>query len=140
MSRTHIRGRRARPTAKRNRLAEILVKVLATAAIGLIAVLFVLGRMPRFSTGPVETAAGAILETRINTMGHIDSGHGGYTLYRIEAHVNYSVHGAVRERWLPASDLASDRATLQMRILQDPKTCLVTWVRYHEDNARCPLN
>jgi hypothetical protein len=119
---------------------EWVPRILALAAVIGLCVFWVwAGFFDGFGTGPRVSAWGDVLETRIATVGSRESGHGGYILYRIETHIRYSVSGAVRDRWIPASNTTSDRVSLQIRLLDEPKRCLVGWPPGHEENARCDL-
>ena len=137
MSQTHIRVPKEEPPVGRAWLVVAVVGIALT----LVAILCVVVMRPHFLDDSDETAAGTILATRIDKVGLVDGGKGGgYILYRIEAHVSYSVHGAVRDRWIPASNSTSDRNILQMELLREQKTCLVAWAPHYEENARCYLD
>jgi hypothetical protein len=83
------------------------------------------------------TAAGKVLETRIAVVGSQESNFGGRILYRIEALVRYDLHGQVQERWMPASEVTSDRDLLTLRLVK--RSCEVYWTPYYPDNANCLL-
>ena len=137
MSRSHVRARKEMPRGKRNWLTEAAVAIFLAGLM----VWFVMGRMPRSPWwGVNDSAWGTILETRIVNDGNFESEHGEYILYRIEAHVQYQVDGELRDRWIPASDTLTDRASLQLLLAGQPKTCLVTWTPHHEDHAHCVLH
>jgi hypothetical protein len=88
---------------------------------------------------PRQTAQGLILDSRVERVGTIATSHGGYILYRIETRVQYSIGGDKHDRWIPASEPTSDRASLQMQLLKQPRTCLISWEIHHEENAHCEL-
>jgi hypothetical protein len=111
-------------------IAVLLIVVLSIARSGLLS---------SVGQGVYAKAWVDVLETRIATVGSRESGQGGYILYRIEAHVRYSMDGATRDWWIPASDATSDRTGLQLQLVDAPRTCLVYWTPGHEDNARCEL-
>jgi hypothetical protein len=118
----------------------LMVGVVAVAVLAIL--VFSVARSGLLSSvgqGVHATAWVDVLETRIATVGTRESGHGGYILYRIETHVRYSVDGAERDRWIPASDATSDRTSLLVQLVDAPKTCRVYWTPGHEDNAHCEL-
>ncbi|HEY2860175.1 MAG TPA: hypothetical protein VGJ21_17280 [Terracidiphilus sp.] len=136
MSQTQIRAPKIEPPLKHKPLVAALL-IVGMAAIVVVCLLVL---SPHFVGDSKETAGGTILQTRIDKIGNFEGGLGGYIAYRIEARVQYSVHGSSRDRWLPASYGTADRASLQMQLLKEPKTCLVVWTPRHEENARCMLN
>ena len=85
------------------------------------------------------TAAGKILETRM-VVDHIkDNQYGGGIFYRIEARVQYQIHGVQQDRWLAASEATTYREMLSLRLDPPPKSCTVHWPPKHPENARCQL-
>jgi hypothetical protein len=115
-------------------------KVAVTAGVLLTAGLIAFG--PQWSP-PIEEsheiARGQVLETRIAVAGTRDSYYGGSILYRIEAHVRYDLHGLGQDRWMPASEVSSNRDTLALRLVKPPGTCEVYWVPGHPENPQCLL-
>ncbi len=83
--------------------------------------------------------AGNVLETRIAVEGTRESNFGGSILYRIEALVRYDLHGHAQGRWMPASEVTSDRDLLTLRLVKPPTLCEVYWAHHHEENPNCLL-
>lgn len=75
------------------------------------------------------SVTGHVLETRIVTLGSEDRAYRpGEILYRVEAHVVYKVNGEQFDRWLPASDINSEKTYLQFWLSQKKnKLCIVHW-------------
>jgi hypothetical protein len=85
------------------------------------------------------TAEGKISEARI-VVDHItESSYGASIFYRVEAHVQYELDGQLQDRWLTASEITADRPQLVFRIAAQPKSCRVSWVPGHPENAKCRL-
>lgn len=135
MSRKKSREQSTRPGLTRRQKME----AVGLALFGVFAVVFVIVRIHgAFAPVVRESAVGAILETRIATLGNADQA-GGYALYQLEARVQYPVDGQQRDRWIPASGATTDEASLRKQLASLPRTCTVYWARYHEDVAHCVL-
>ncbi len=107
---------------------------------GLLLVFVVASRMlPRFRTAVYESVQGKVLETRIVIVPTGESAMGSYAYYRIEAHVAFDMNGEKLDRWIPASDVNTSRAELELQLVDRPRTCLVSWSPRHPENAHCSL-
>lgn len=85
---------------------------------------------------PWPSVAGRVLETRVAVVGSREGGYRpGVILYRVEAHVTYTVNGQAFDRWLPASDVYGDKADLEFWLSEKKdKLCIVHW------NPKNPLD
>jgi len=90
------------------------------------------------SPTPYETANGKILEFRNAVVGTWDVPYGGIILYKVEAHVQYTVNGQLQDRWLRASDGVS-RETMAVKLAAHPTECVVYWPPDHPEQAKCSL-
>ena len=136
MSQTHVRVRVPKTPVKRNYWVEAAIFAVAIVLGGY----YVQSRLwPDPVENSHETAKGRVLETRLALVGTMDSKYGGAILYRIEAHVTYPLHGASRDRWMPASETTGDRLFLALQMMKQSGKCLVYWAPHHEENPRCLL-
>ena len=79
---------------------------------------------------PWPSVVGHVLETRVSAVASQDGGtlQAGLIMYRVEAHVTYEVNGEKFDRWLPASDIKSDKTYLEFWLSQKKnKLCIVHW-------------
>jgi hypothetical protein len=134
VSQTHLRKRKVAP--RKSGWGSHLLTVVVVLAI----VLIVGGRvLPRFQKTGRESSLGKVLETRIVIVSTGESSVGSYAYYRIEAHVTFDMNGEKQDRWISASDDNSNRAELELQILDRPGTCVVSWSPRHPENAHCSL-
>jgi hypothetical protein len=100
---------------------------------------FVMARMHTAVWNGHEVALGRVLETRIAVSPNRNGSDGKTILYRIEANVRYSLHGQLQKRWMPASQVTTDRDILAMRLVKQPQTCTVYWASNQQENPNCVL-
>jgi hypothetical protein len=112
------------PARHKDRLPKILV---STAVVVAFISLFSYEHQ-RFNR-PWPSVAARVLEARVVVIGTEDHAYrAGSVLYRAEAHVSYEVNGTHFELWLPASNIDSDKAYLQIWLSQKKsKLCIVHW-------------
>lgn len=102
--------------------------------------LFVIGRMRgAFPSLDRDTARAQILDTRVDKVALGNSQEGSYILYQLEAHVTYRLADGTQDRWIPASDVTSNRTFLDTLLTAKPKTCLVYWPHKHPESPRCRI-
>jgi hypothetical protein len=137
MSNRHSRPPR---TSVRDSGGKWIVSAVALAAVGVL----VLARMQVFQMegchSSVQTSQATILNSRIARAGTVDTYYGGSILYRIEVLARFSQNGVSQTRWIFASDPSSDRATLQLRILNFPQHCIAYWPVNRPDSVRCTFH
>ena len=132
--------RQAERIARESAKVRHLPFILGGASLLLFAALLVLGpRWTRTIDTSYHTATGQVLETRISVAGTRDTLYGGRILYRIETLVRYDLHGQIRERWMPTSEITDDRDLLTLRLVKRPSSCEVYWTPTHPENPNCLL-
>jgi hypothetical protein len=135
MSQTHLHAEKAPP--KRNKLADAALFLFI--AIGLVAA-FIFGIYWEGCVSEREFADARILDTRLAVTDIHQGLYGTKVSYRIEAHVTYGLHGQMQDRWVPVSEIVTDRTLLEARLASHPKTCEVSWPKSSPENARCQLS
>ena len=133
LNQTHIHAEKAPP--KRSRLAEAAI----VAVLGIFGGLLAFGGYWEGCVSEREFGDAKILDTRIVMTQMHETQRGTWGEYRIEAHVNYDLHGQMQDRWVPVPEMYMDREWLEARLASHPKTCEVWWPKSHSENARCRL-
>ena len=134
MSQSHIRVEKLEPVPQRKIGLEILFGVVFLLVAG--SVLVYMFSRPQIDIEH-DTAPGRILESRIDVVQIWNGRRGGAIDYQIQARVQYTLHGQLQDRWMPASGWETNRDYLQLQINEHPKGCEVYWLPAHPENPKC---